>query len=179
MTLEEDAELRSMAEKERDSLVERLYHHASKTFPKLLIPPSKTAQFSALMELRAGAGGDEASLFLGELLRVYTRIAVSNGLRAQLISFSGTDPIKGTAGGGKDAMLEIKGDGAYDKFRFESGVHRVQRVPATETKGRLHTSTVAVVVSPECFTILIFVTELIFRSCPAQTVLLRLRRQIL
>lgn len=147
MTKDEDPEIREMAEEERDQLVANLSVHLSETFPKLVIPSSTTQHFSALMEIRAGAGGDEASLFLGELVRMYTRLAVDSGFPAELVSFSASDVSKGAAGGGKEAILEIKGPGSYDKFRFESGVHRVQRVPATETKGRLHTSTVAVLVS--------------------------------
>lgn len=141
-----DADIRSMAQEERDSLFQKLSLHLSDKFPSLIIPPSKTTNFSALMELKAGVGGDESTLFLSELLRMYTRIAQMNGFPADLVSFSASDAAKGSAGGGKEAILEIKGSGSYDKFKFESGVHRVQRVPATETKGRLHTSTVAVLV---------------------------------
>lgn len=136
-----------MALEEHASLSQRLRDQLS-TFPSLLLPDSQTGHFSALMELKAGAGGDESTLFLSELLRMYTRLAQSNVFNVELMSFSATDPVAGASGGGKEAILEIKGNGAYDTFRFESGVHRVQRVPATETKGRLHTSTVAVVVSP-------------------------------
>lgn len=130
--------------------------------PLLLIPPSPTQDVSALVEIKAGAGGEEAGLFAGDLLRMYTRYvdlwgcSVSSrgcenggfgkGWKADIISESFTT----TAGGRatyKEVTLEVKGRGAYDTFRWETGVHRVQRVPATETAGRMHTSAVAVVVS--------------------------------
>lgn len=135
-----------MAIEEHASLSQHLRDQLS-AFPLLLLPESQTAHFSALVELKAGAGGDESTLFLSELLRMYTRLAQNNEFNVELVSFSASDPAAGSGGGGKEAILEIKGIGAYDEFRFESGVHRVQRVPATEMKGRLHTSTVAVVVS--------------------------------
>jgi peptide chain release factor 1 len=140
-----DPEIRSLAQEEYAELSQQLTEQLA-AFPSVLIPPSQTAHFSALMELRAGVGGDESALFLSELLRMYSRLAQQNGFAIELVSFSPSDPAAG-AGGGKEAILGIKGEGAYDKFRFESGVHRVQRVPATEAKGRLHTSTVAILVS--------------------------------
>lgn len=132
----------ALASEEYATLISFLSHSLSTTFPSLLIPPSATAHYSALVELKSGVGGSEASLFLGDLLRVYLRYAQSMRWKAEVIGKNETD-----GGGVKDAIVEVKGMGAYDGLRWESGVHRVQRVPATETKGRVHTSTVAVVVS--------------------------------
>lgn len=143
---EPDPSMRALIEEERDQIVESLSHQLAETFPKLLIPVSKTKLLSAIMELKAGAGGDEASLFLSEILRMYTRLASSNGFTPELVTSTSLEGTKGPSGGIRDAILEIKGTGSYDLFRWESGVHRVQRVPATETQGRTHTSTVAVVV---------------------------------
>lgn len=134
--------MRSLASEEFATLNDTLAELAETSFPALLIPPSPTADMSALIELRAGAGGSEASLFLAEMVRMYSRVALTSGWKAQIMSSSETDN-----GGMKDAIMEVKGDGVYDALRFESGVHRVQRVPATEASGRTHTSTVAVVVS--------------------------------
>jgi len=140
--------MRNLLSEERDALIASLSDSLSQTFPRLLIPPSPTADMSAIMEFKAGAGGDEATLFLVELVRMYTKTAVSNGFSPGLVSSIGTDGSKGSSGGLKDAVLEVKGSGAYDFLRWESGVHRVQRVPATETQGRVHTSTAALVVLP-------------------------------
>ncbi len=138
--------MRNLLIEERDTLLASLSESLSQTFPRLLIPPSSTGDMSAIMEFKAGAGGDEATLFLAELVRMYTKMAVSNGFLPALVSSTSTGGSKGSSGGLKDAILEVKGDGAYDFLRWESGVHRVQRVPATETQGRVHTSTVALVV---------------------------------
>jgi peptide chain release factor 1 len=143
---EPDPSMRALIEEERDQIVESLSHQLTESFPQLLIPSSKTKTLSAIMEMKAGAGGDEASLFLSEILRMYTRFAFSNGFTPELVSSTTLEGTKGPTGGIRDAILEIKGKGSYDLFRWESGVHRVQRVPATETQGRTHTSTVAVVV---------------------------------
>jgi len=98
---------------------------------------------SALLELKSGVGGSEASLFLGDLLRVYLRYAEAMKWKAEIVEKNESD-----GGGVRDAIVEVKGVGAYDGLKWESGVHRVQRVPATESKGRVHTSTVAAVVLP-------------------------------
>src|ERR1700685_635604 len=134
--------MRTLASEEYSSLTSALSHSLSTTFPSLLVPPSTTAHLSALLELKSGVGGSEASLFLGDLLRVYLRYAQVMRWKAEVIGKNDSD-----GGGVKEAIVEVKGVGAYDGLRWESGVHRVQRVPATETKGRVHTSTVAVVVS--------------------------------
>lgn len=140
--------MRALAEVEYSSLTSSLSHSISKVFPSLLVPPSTTKHLSALMELKSGVGGSEASLFLGDLLRVYLRYAQQMKWKAEIIARNDSNN-----GGVKDAIVEIKGVGSYDRLRWESGVHRVQRVPATETKGRVHTSTVAVVVCRPLFLI--------------------------
>jgi peptide chain release factor 1 len=96
------------------------------------------------MEIRAGAGGDEAALFAGELLRMYLRYAAAHKFTPEVLSLSETG-----SEGVKEAIVQIHGDGAYSRFKFEGGVHRVQRIPATESSGRIHTSTATVVVMPE------------------------------
>jgi peptide chain release factor 1 len=110
--------------------------------PNALLPPSETEELSALVELKAGVGGTESSLFVAELLRMYGRFARLNNWAPTVLTSSESD-----SGGLKDVILEVKGAGAYDMLRWESGVHRVQRVPATEASGRVHTSTVAAAVS--------------------------------
>ncbi|KAG9311303.1 hypothetical protein JVU11DRAFT_8391 [Chiua virens] len=138
-----DTTMRSLAEDEFTTLKENLSTYLSTTFPSLLVPPSQTRSFSALLELKAGVGGSEATLFLTDLLRVYVRYAHTRGWRADVIQ---STEVMG--GGMRDAIVEVKGEEAYDSLRWETGVHRVQRVPATEASGRVHTSTVAVIVLP-------------------------------
>ena len=110
----------------------------------LLVPPDPLEDRSAILEIRAGTGGDEAALFAADLLRMYTRFAERNGLRVEPMSVS-----DGTLGGIREAIAVVKGPQAYGLLRRESGVHRVQRVPATETQGRIHTSAATVAVLPE------------------------------
>ncbi|KAF9527183.1 hypothetical protein CPB83DRAFT_768846 [Crepidotus variabilis] len=138
-----DPTMRSLAVEEIDSLSTNLAELVQTTIPALLVPPSKTSHLGALMELKSGVGGSEASLFLAELLRMYQRLANNSRWHASVV---GKNDLEN--GGIKDAVVEFKGEGAYDSLRWESGVHRVQRVPATETSGRTHTSTVAIVVLP-------------------------------
>ena len=137
-----DETLRLLAVEDDQTFTETLKNLVETVFPSLIIPPSKTAHMSALMELKAGVGGSESNLFLSELMRMYLRYAQSVKWKATSVSSLDTPE-----GGVKNAVLEFKGPGAYDSLRWESGVHRVQRVPATEASGRVHTSTVAVVVS--------------------------------
>jgi peptide chain release factor 1 len=139
----DDPELRSMASEEYATLSASLTDILKTRFPAILVPPSRTGHLSALMELKSGVGGSEASLFLGEMLRMYLRLAQVSNWKADVVSSNDQD-----SGGVKDAVVEFKGQGAYDTLQWESGVHRVQRVPATDQSGRTHTSTVAVVVSP-------------------------------
>ena len=110
----------------------------------MLAPKDPNDEKNVIMEIRAGAGGDEASLFAAELYRMYLRYCESNDLKTELISESAND-----TGGYKEVIFKISGDSPYSKLKFESGVHRVQRVPATESQGRIHTSTVTVAVLPE------------------------------
>ncbi|KAJ3569151.1 hypothetical protein NP233_g5240 [Leucocoprinus birnbaumii] len=138
-----DPSMRALATEEYASLTEQLNQSVTETFPQLLVPPSETAHLGALMELKSGVGGSESSLFLADLLRMYQRLANASRWKAQVVTQNELE-----IGGIKDAILEVKGEGAYDTLRWESGVHRVQRVPATESSGRVHTSTVAVVVLP-------------------------------
>lgn len=140
---EDDPDLRSLAEQELTGINEHLDKLRNETFPSLLIPLSETAELSALMELKAGVGGSEASLFLSEIMRMYLRHAQTRRWKTNIIGKNTTE-----SGGIKDAIVEFEGEGAYDAFRFESGIHRVQRVPATEASGRVHTSTVSVIVLP-------------------------------
>lgn len=110
----------------------------------LLSPKDPNDEKNVIMEIRAGAGGDEASLFAGELFRMYQRYCENHDLKTELLSESPSE-----VGGFKEVIFAIKGDAPYSKLKFESGVHRVQRVPATESQGRIHTSTVTVAVLPE------------------------------
>ncbi|MBR2710507.1 peptide chain release factor 1 [Candidatus Saccharibacteria bacterium] len=111
---------------------------------ELLIPRDPEDDKPAIFEIRAGAGGDEASLFAGELYRMYLKYAEAHGLKAELISQNENE-----AGGMKEVIFKISGDNAYGQLKFEGGVHRVQRVPVTESQGRIHTSTATVAVLPE------------------------------
>lgn len=111
---------------------------------ELLIPRDPADDKPAIFEIRAGAGGDEASLFAGELYRMYLKYAESHGLKSELVSSNENE-----AGGMKEVIFKISGDNAYGQLKFEGGVHRVQRVPVTESQGRIHTSTATVAVLPE------------------------------
>lgn len=117
---------------------------AHNAYDKLLAPPSEHDDRSVFLEIRAGAGGQEAALFADDLLKMYTNYALSKGWKVNIESSSGTD-----LGGFKEVIAHIKGPDAYGHLKRESGVHRVQRVPATETQGRVHTSTATVAVLPE------------------------------
>ncbi|MBV8800746.1 MAG: peptide chain release factor 1 [Alphaproteobacteria bacterium] len=138
-----EPELRGMAEEERAVLKERIatLEHQLQI---LLLPKDAADASSAIIEIRAGTGGDEAALFAADLLSMYKRYAQLQGWRTELMSLSESD-----LGGVKEAVLEVQGKGAYAKLKFESGVHRVQRVPATEASGRIHTSAATVAVLPE------------------------------
>ena len=111
---------------------------------KMLIPNDPDDPKNIVMELRAGTGGDEASIFAGDLFRMYTKYAEKKGWNVNLVDFN-----EGTAGGYKEIIFEINGEDVYGTMKFESGVHRVQRVPQTETQGRVHTSAATVIVLPE------------------------------
>src|SRR6187399_980227 len=138
-----DAEMRSMAEAERDELNPRIEELVQKIRVALL-PKDAMDDRNVVLEIRAGTGGDEASLFAGDLFRMYERFASLQGWKVEVISAS-----EGTVGGYKEIIAEVRGRGAFAKLKFESGVHRVQRVPDTETQGRIHTSAATVAVLPE------------------------------
>ncbi|MGZ8523031.1 MAG: peptide chain release factor 1 [Chitinophagaceae bacterium] len=139
----DDDELRELAKAEAPGLEEK--KEASEAFIRqLLIPKDPQDEKNAILEIRAGTGGDEASLFAGDLLRMYIRYCERKGLKTSILSES-----EGTVGGYKEVQLEVTGDDVYGTLKFESGVHRVQRVPDTETSGRVHTSAATVAVMPE------------------------------
>jgi peptide chain release factor 1 len=139
----DDAELRDLAKSEIPPLEEKK-EALEATIRQLLIPKDPQDGKNAIIEIRAGTGGDEASLFAGDLLRMYIKYCEKKGWRAALLSES-----EGTVGGYKEAQLEVTGDDVYGTLKFESGVHRVQRVPDTEQSGRVHTSAATVAVMPE------------------------------
>ena len=138
-----DEEVRAMAREEADKLEAR-ETELIEALKVLLLPRDPADDGNVILEIRAGAGGEEAALFAAELLRMYLRYAERHRFRAEVISLSDTG-----IGGVKEALVEVSGDGAFSRLKFEGGVHRVQRVPATESSGRLHTSTATVVVLPE------------------------------
>ena len=138
-----EAELREMAEHEIEDIKVRL-PEAERALAVHLLPRDAADDRAAMLELRAGTGGDEAALFAGDLLRMYQRYAELQGWRFELISASASD-----VGGCKEAIASINGSGVFARMKFESGVHRVQRVPATESGGRIHTSAATVAVLPE------------------------------
>jgi len=138
-----DAEMRALAQAELDAATQAL--EASEEALKLaLLPKDSADEKSVILEVRAGAGGDEASLFAGDLFRAYQRYAALKGWRVEIASAS-----EGALGGYKEIVAEIVGASVYGRLKFESGVHRVQRVPETETQGRIHTSAATVAVLPQ------------------------------
>ena len=140
---EEDEELREMAQEEMGNL-EILLTQLEEQLKHLLLPKDPRDDRNVIIEIRAGAGGDEAGLFAADLYRMYTRYAEQRRWKTDILSTSTTG-----VGGYKEVILQVAGKGAYSRFKYESGVHRVQRVPATESQGRIHTSTATVAVLPE------------------------------
>jgi peptide chain release factor 1 len=140
---EKDPEFREMAKLELDELYPQK-DLAEEAIKSLLIPKDPNDSKDVILEIRAGAGGDEASIFAGDLYRMYQRFAEKKGWQFSLIDY-----MDGTAGGYKEIIVGISGEDVYGMMKYESGVHRVQRVPATETQGRIHTSVASVVVMPE------------------------------
>ena len=148
-----DAEMRTMAAAEKPQLEQR--RAALEQEIKLaLLPKDAMDERNVILEIRAGTGGDEASLFAGNLFRMYERYAAKQGWKVEVISAS-----EGTMGGYKEIIAEIRGRGAFARLKFESGVHRVQRVPDTEGSGRIHTSTATVAVLPEAAEVDIDIAE--------------------
>ena len=139
----DDPEMKGLAEEELSVLSERI-EQLGLQVRELLIPPDPLEDRPAVIEIRAGAGGDEAGLFAADILRMYRRFAERNGLSIDLMSLS-----EGIPGSIKEVIFTVRGRGAYGRLRYESGVHRVQRVPATESQGRVHTSAATVAVLPE------------------------------
>ena len=139
----DDAEMRDLAKQEIPAL-EASKEAWEKALRNMLIPKDPYDEKNAILEIRAGTGGDEASLFAGNLLRMYLKYCEKKGWKTALLSES-----EGTAGGFKEVQVEVVGDDVYGTLKFESGVHRVQRVPDTEASGRVHTSAATVAVMPE------------------------------
>ncbi|MGD0192824.1 MAG: peptide chain release factor 1 [Rhizomicrobium sp.] len=138
-----DVEMRALAEQERNGLKEQ-YAKLEHELQLQLLPKDAADSSSAIVEIRAGTGGDEAALFAADLLGMYQRYAQLQGWRTEVLSLSESD-----LGGVREAVMEVAGQGAFAKLKFESGVHRVQRVPVTEAGGRIHTSAATVAVLPE------------------------------
>lgn len=143
LEIETDNEMRSMLNTEVDDLKGKLSEMDEK-IKILLLPKDENDERNVILEIRSGAGGEEASLFGGVLLRMYSMYAESHRFKVEMLSVNDTE-----LGGVKEASVRITGKGAYSKFKYESGVHRVQRVPETESSGRIHTSTATVAVLPE------------------------------
>ncbi len=138
-----DPELGELAKEELSELEPRL-PELEDEIKILMIPTDKNDDKNIFLELRAGAGGDESALFVADVFRMYLRFAEQAGWKVELVSSS-----EGTAGGYKELIAEIKGEGVYSKLKYEAGTHRVQRVPDTETQGRVHTSAITVAIIPE------------------------------
>lgn len=143
LSVEKDEEMRDMAKIEIDELINKLPDMEAE-IKLLLLPTDPEDAKNAVMEIRAGTGGDEASIFAGDLFRMYSKYFEARGWRTELNNCS-----EGTAGGYKEIVFNVIGEGVYGIMKYESGVHRVQRVPQTETQGRIHTSAATVAVLPE------------------------------
>ena len=143
MLKDSDAEMRAMAQDELPGAEQKL-HDTETELQTLLLPRDPNDQRNIFLEIRAGTGGDEASLFAADLFSMYSRYAEQQGWKVEVVSSSQSD-----VGGYKEIISRIAGTGVYSKLKFESGAHRVQRVPATETQGRIHTSACTVAVMPE------------------------------
>lgn len=140
---ETDPELREMAKEELDFATNRL-PNLEEEIKLLLIPADPQDSKNAIVEIRGGTGGDEAAIFAGDLYRMYTKYCETKGWKTEITSLT-----EGTSGGFKEIVFTVTGDGVYGILKYESGVHRVQRIPATETQGRVHTSAATVAILPE------------------------------
>lgn len=140
---EKDPDFREMAKEELDLLLPKK-DELEEVMRQMMIPKDPNDSKNAILEIRAGTGGDEAGIFAGDLFRMYQRFAEKMGWRLNVMDFT-----EGSSGGYKEIVCEISGEDVYGKMKYESGVHRVQRVPATETQGRVHTSAATVAVLPE------------------------------
>lgn len=143
LSTEKDSEMREMAKEELDQLLKQQEEIESK-IRLMLIPVDPEDSKNAVFEIRGGTGGDEAALFAGDLFRMYTRFFEQKRWKVEVV-----DLTEGTAGGYKEVIMKVSGEDAYGQLKYESGVHRVQRVPDTETQGRVHTSAASVAVLPE------------------------------
>jgi len=143
LAAEKDEEMREMAKTEIDELLDAI-PDMEEELKYLLLPADPEDEKNAVMEIRAGTGGDEASIFAGDLFRMYSKYIESQGWKLDLNYYT-----EGTAGGYKEIVFNVSGEGVYGIMKYESGVHRVQRVPQTETQGRIHTSAATVAVLPE------------------------------
>ncbi len=143
LSTEKDEEMREMAKSELDELNDR-EDSLEERIKYLLIPADPEDEKNAVVEIRAGTGGDEASIFAGDIFRMYSKFFEMQGWRHDVTSFT-----EGTVGGYKEVIMAVSGNGVYGLMKYESGVHRVQRVPQTETQGRVHTSAASVAVLPE------------------------------
>ncbi len=143
MAADSDPEIRAMADDEQRAIADQLIH-SEESLQRLLIPKDVHDEGNIYLEIRAGAGGDEAAIFAGDLFRMYSRYADNQGWRVEVISEN-----RGEHGGYREVISRIVGQGVYSRLKFESGTHRVQRVPATEAQGRIHTSTCTVAILPE------------------------------
>src|SRR5215217_4301665 len=143
LSTEKDPEMRDMAKEELDLLVAQ-QEEMEAAIRLMLIPKDPEDAKNAVFEIRGGTGGDEAALFAGDLYRMYSRYFEQKGWKVETV-----DVTEGTAGGYKEVILKVSGEDVYGQMKYESGVHRVQRVPQTETQGRIHTSAATVVVFPE------------------------------
>ena len=141
--LQEDAELRELARLEIEEAQQRMAD-IEQRLKVLLLPQDPNDEKNVMVEVRAGTGGDEASIWCGDLVNMYTRYAQSQGWNVKVLSSSAAE-----GSGYKECVLEVSGESVYSKLKFEAGVHRVQRVPATEAQGRVHTSTATVAIMPE------------------------------
>ncbi|SFF10931.1 peptide chain release factor 1 [Spirosoma endophyticum] len=140
---EKDEDFRELAKAELDELLPRR-DAQEELLKEMLMPKDPNDSKNVILEIRGGTGGDEAAIFAGDIFRMYQRFCEKMGWRMSLVDFT-----EGTSGGYKEIITEVEGDDVYGKLKFESGVHRVQRVPATETQGRIHTSAASVAVLPE------------------------------
>jgi len=143
LATEKDEEFREMAKAELDELLVK-QDEMEEVIRLMLIPKDPEDSKNAMIEIRGGTGGDEAALFAGDLYRMYIRYCERRGWKTELVDYT-----EGTAGGYKEIVFSVNAEDAYGNFKYESGVHRVQRVPDTETQGRVHTSAASVVVLPE------------------------------
>lgn len=141
--MEDDPDMAALAQEEVGTLQTEL-HDLEEQMVRLLIPKDPRDKRNVFIEIRAGAGGDEAGIFAADLLRMYGRFAEAQGMKTEVVDENYTG-----VGGYKEVIMKVRGDGAYSRFKYEMGVHRVQRVPVTESQGRIHTSTATVAIMPE------------------------------